>query len=195
MEPKKSFSYYFELLLGLSLVGVTVWLIISGQENLKKCSNNITPENCNKPAGDFAVEIDNTSNITLQNCPPNNSGPCIFNNIENLSQAIILCNQYPNICNRFIYEKDTVKFVPLAGSNVYSPGKNTYVRQNGVTYQGIGSGATVPTNSDPGSYVPTTQAEPDSGVTTSFLTTGSGSNSVTSTVTSIGTGTGTGTGY
>ena len=65
MDQKKSSANYIQIIIGLALLGTTIWLIIDSQNNIKKCSEYVPVQNCNKPAGDFAVEIDTTSTNIL----------------------------------------------------------------------------------------------------------------------------------
>ena len=166
MEEKKSKTSYFELFIALILIGLTIFFILEGQEKLSKHTENVPLENCNKPAGDFAVEPGHTSDIVSQNCI-DGSSPCIFS-VGSLSGAIEKCNQIPNLCNRFIYENGTMKIVPLSVETIVSSDNNLFVRQNGITYQGTGSSNPQPVNTVPGSNTPVTQVETNSS-TTSYL--------------------------
>ena len=125
------------VLLGLTIVllGFTIWAIVGAESFIGKCVNNVPPENCNAPAGDFAVEPDSGSNIILGGCGPKENQKCIFTGIPSLSSAIRKCNSLGNKCNRFTYDNKTMAVVSLTGKVLNTRGKHMYTRQNGVTYR------------------------------------------------------------
>ena len=131
----------FFLLISFVLIGLLIAFIAEISVATGNCVNNVPVENCNKPAGDFAVEPNTTSNNILTGCGENNDGDCIYPNISTLSEAIKKCNssELINKCNRFSYKNNTMKLVSLTGGTINSKGDNLYVRQNGVTYQGTGT--------------------------------------------------------
>lgn len=146
----------FFLFVAIVLIGLLIAFITEISIATGNCSNNVSIEHCNKPAGDFAVEPGVTTNNILSGCPPDLTGSdsCVIPYISSLSDAIKICNskKYINKCNRFIYENNTVKLVPLTGSTYSSPSKNLYVRQNGITTQSNGSDEGYSqTTSEPGS--------------------------------------------
>ena len=132
------FLFVATVLIGLLIAFITEISIATGN-----CSNNVSVENCNKPAGDFALEPGVTTNNILTGCPPdlNGNDSCVISNIPSLSDATRICNskKYLNKCNRFIYENNTMKLVPLTGHTYPSRNKHLHVRQNGITTQSSGS--------------------------------------------------------
>jgi len=133
----------FFLFVAIVLIGLLITFITEISIATGNCSNNVSIEHCNKPAGDFAVEPGVTTNNILTGCPLdlNGSDSCVITGVPSLSDATRICNskKYINKCNRFIYENNTMKLVPLTGSTYASRTKNLYVRQNGITTQSNGS--------------------------------------------------------
>ena len=133
----------FFLFVAIILIGLLITFITEISLATGNCSNNVPVENCNKPAGDFATEPGVTTNNILTGCPKdlNGSDVCIIANVPSLSDAIKICNstKYINKCNRFIYENNTMKLVPLTGSTYPNPNKHLHVRQNGITIDNSGS--------------------------------------------------------
>lgn len=125
--------------ISVGLLAVTILFIVDKSSLVGKCSEHVPPENCNKPAGDFAIEPDSTSSNIESGCGPNEDEPCVFTNINNPSEAIEKCNSLGNKCNRFVHNNKTMAVVSLSGKTSQSKGKHMYVRQNGVTYQGSGT--------------------------------------------------------
>ena len=104
--------------------------------------NHVPVENCNKPAGEFATEpeTDYSQNCTLISCVDSSgrpNQPCIFNGVNNINQAIKICNQNIDKCHRFSYFSSTnsMSLVTLNCPNpVSSPNVISFVRQVGITY-------------------------------------------------------------
>ena len=138
--PEKTDSLTLKILsfLSLALLAMTIWVLVDSEKALTNCVNNVPVENCNRPAGDFAIEIDTTTNDILGGCGQFQNKKCIFFNIPTLSDAITKCLSLGNKCYRFIYEKNTMYVVSLVAQTTNSKGKHMYVRQNGVTYKGRG---------------------------------------------------------
>lgn len=122
--------------LSLALLAITIWVLVDSEKALTNCVNNVPPENCNRPAGDFAIEVDTSANDILGGCGQFEDKKCIFSNIPTVSDAIAKCLSLGNKCYRFIYEGNTMYVVSLVAQTTISKGKHMYVRQNGVTYKG-----------------------------------------------------------
>jgi uncharacterized membrane protein YgcG len=174
----------FFLFVAIVLIGLLIAFITEISIATGNCSNNVSIEHCNKPAGDFAVEPGVTTNNILSGCPPDLTGSdsCVIPDVSSLSDAIKICNsnKYINKCNRFIYENNTMKLVPLNGSTYSSRSKNLYVRQNGITTQSNGSDdGYSQTTSEPGSNTSvlsqTTTMPTGAPVTSSSVSTTTGS--------------------
>lgn len=133
---------------------------------LEDKNNHIPIANCNKPGGEFATEpeTDYSQNCLLTTCVdsagrPNQ--PCTFNGIENLNQAMKICNQNIDKCNRFTYfsNNNSMAIVTL---DCTQPVKNTlttsFVRQVGITY------------TEPGDSTPTVSGLPTTNTSTSVNT-------------------------
>ena len=192
MPPHTILSNYKwgEIILGiiaLGLIGTTIAFIITQTALIGKCNEHVPPENCNKPAGDFAIEPNSTSSNVENGCGVNEDEPCVFPNINNPSEAIEKCNSLENKCNRFILDSGTMTVVSLTGKTLKITGKNMYVRQNGVTYQGTGS--------PPNSYKTSNLSGQNTSVTTNSPNSLLGSLFNTGSATNTYSGSGTGTGY
>lgn len=122
------------IIVSFSLLGISI------SEYDKDC---IPHNQCNKPAGEFAVQPGTTVLETINNCGENGYGegnePCVLRNIKNLTQAIQECNNRSDICNKFVYPdtdgSEVMRIVSLNGkidSNITS---HTYIRQVGVTFR------------------------------------------------------------
>ncbi len=107
-------------------------------------SKKISPENCSKVLGTYAV-ISNVDPATVKvptlcsNTPDGTPGtqPCTFGNITSLNQAINTCNQYPGAtCTGFLYfpQDKLISFVNTGYSITTSPTQSSifgdaYLRQ------------------------------------------------------------------
>ena len=127
------------ILITLGLLGFLIAFFVDSSILIGNCRNNIPSENCNNPAGDFAVEPNTSSSNVEFGCGPDENAPCIFTNITTLNDAIKKCNSLENKCNRFIFENNTMTVVSLVGDTIESTNSHIFVRQNGITYQGQGT--------------------------------------------------------
>lgn len=133
----------------LGLLGFLGYFIYDSSILIGNCRNNVPVENCNAPAGDFAVEPDSRSTNIETGCGADEKSPCRFSNINTLSEAITQCNSLGNKCNRFMFNNNTMTVVSLVGDTIDSPGNHMFVRQNGITFQGQGN----PSNSYKNTFV------------------------------------------
>jgi hypothetical protein len=134
----------------LGLLGFLGYFFYDSSVLIGSCRNNVPVENCNNPAGDFAVEPDARSTNIESGCGADQKSPCIFQNISTVSEAIKQCNSLGNKCNRFMFNNNTMTVVSLVGDTIESPGNHMFVRQNGITFQGQGN----PSNTFNNSFVP-----------------------------------------
>ena len=125
--------------ISLVLLGFLGYFLYDSSVIIGKCRNNIPVENCNNPAGDFAVEPDTRSVNVETGCHADENQPCIFQNIATVSEAIKKCNSLGNKCNRFMYDNNRMAVVALTGDTIPSPGNHMFLRQNGITFQGQGN--------------------------------------------------------
>ena len=132
--PKKISGVAIGLIvLTLILIGLTIAVLVEAPKMIGKCVNNVAPEFCNQPAGDFAIEPDSSSNIILSGCGPLENQKCIFTGVPSVSAAIKKCNSLGNKCNRFTYDNNTMVVVSLTGKILNIKGRHLYTRQNGIT--------------------------------------------------------------
>ena len=121
------------IILGLIGIGLSSY-VISINEN-----DYVHKNNCNRPAGDFAVQENSTSTDVLKLCGKEKNEECVLN-VQNLSEAIRECNRRSEFCNKFIYPVSgnytSMKIVSLTGNKSYSETNHSYIRQNGITFRG-----------------------------------------------------------
>lgn len=140
-ETSKSEGTVVSILLCLGVIGVTIWFSIELTNE-----RNRNSVNCNKPAGEFAVEPNSSVNSgVLNECTYNGlqNQPCRFQ-ASNINEAITQCNRISDICNRFVFNSATgyMEIIGLNtgfGSFVNNPNASIYTRQIGVTYSSSGS--------------------------------------------------------
>lgn len=123
----------------LGLLGFLGYFIYDSAILIENSTKHVPPENCNKPASDFAVETDTRSTNIERGCGVDEKSDCIFTNIGSTSDAVKKCNELGNKCNRFMYDGNVMTIVSLVGDTINSPGNHMFVRQNGVTFHGTGS--------------------------------------------------------
>jgi len=142
MSSKESkFVVGFEVVATLAILGFTVWLLIDSNNFLNKSENYYPPENCNLPAGTYAVQTGVTVRDILKTCSGFEGAPvtgdCSFD-VSNLKEAVEKCNQHTDVCERFIFDEDlkTINFVSLQDplDSTDNDSISLYTKQNGVTY-------------------------------------------------------------
>lgn len=119
-------------------IGLSIYLGVSYNNQ-----NYVSLEECNKPVGEFAVQINSGTDSVLNLCGNNGYGygnsPCIFN-VNDLSDAVKECNKRQKICNKFLYsegpnQQRRMTIVDLNAPLYYSQNTVGYVRQTGITYR------------------------------------------------------------
>ena len=141
----EKFTYYFLIpAILVTILGLIIYYIVALEDSKK-----IMVQNSNKPAGEFAVEpaVTASSSSVLQLCTINGKPNSACNySVNSVSEAINICNQNSNICNRFIYNNiqgATQSSMSIIGlnDNVFTESQTSsiYTRQNGVTYITSGS--------------------------------------------------------
>ncbi len=97
-------------------------------------------QECNKPQGEFAVEPGTTYNSFVYGCNTDydDTDVCRFTKVSNLTDAVNICNQNADKCNRFVYNpgNQILSFIPLNSSpSPDNVNENSYTRQVGITFK------------------------------------------------------------
>lgn len=92
-------------LLLLSLV-----LVIVFTQHEKK--DHIHESECSKPKGEYAVDPGFQTTDVVKTCGDDGKSPCIFS-VDNLKNAIDVCNRNPDKCFRFMYDnkRNSITFI------------------------------------------------------------------------------------
>ena len=102
--------------------------------------NYVRQENCNSPVGDFQVEAGINYIDVKKQCerPGVPNANCIFKNVENLTEAINICQENIQFCERFSFNKNLglMKIVTLTSKGIKDPNYDSYTMQTGITYSG-----------------------------------------------------------
>ena len=98
----------------------------------------VKSENCNSPISDWAMEPGVNYTDIKNQCDrlgvKNNS--CIFNNVKNLTDAVVLCQENLNICERFTYNSSAqiMTIVTLTSNGTKDNNYDSYTMQTGITF-------------------------------------------------------------
>ena len=127
-----------QLVMFFAIIGITIFFSFNTYSILDRCENFVPPENCNQPIGEFAIEPNTVSTNIISGCGTSQKDICNFTNVTSITEAIKICNENINICNRFNYSEKTQKMsiVSLQGDVSASNTGHLFLRQNGVTYVG-----------------------------------------------------------
>ena len=102
--------------------------------------NYVRQENCNSPFGDFQVEAGIYYTDVKKQCerPGVPNANCIFKNVETLTEAINICQENIEFCERFSFNKDLglMRIVTLTSKGSKDPKYDSYTMQTGITYSG-----------------------------------------------------------
>jgi len=129
------------ILLCLGVIGLTIWFTIELTNE-----RNRNSKNCNKPAGEFAVEPRASVSFgVLNECTYNGlkNQPCKYQ-ASNINEAIDQCNRLSDVCNKFVFNSAT-GYIEIIGLNtgfenfVTNQNSSIYTRQVGITYSSSGS--------------------------------------------------------
>jgi len=95
-------------------------------------------DKCNSPPSDWAAEPGVNYTEVKKQCDKlgiKNSS-CVFNNVKNVTEAIVLCQQNINVCERFTYNSSTktMKIVTLTSNGLKDKNHDSYTMQTGVTF-------------------------------------------------------------
>lgn len=124
----KFYGVFFILLIAVG-IGVMYYMTTN--------INNIEPAT-NRAAGEFAVESGFTSSgvILDPKCGTGFQNVCSFS-VASIGDAINKCDQFPSICNRFIYNQNegTMSIVSLNSGLSITEDKtvSVFTRQQGIT--------------------------------------------------------------
>jgi len=122
------------IIFSLLVIGFTLWFIFDGFSTINRCENFVSPEECNKPVGSFALETGVTSSSIVTGCNVDDViGNCIYP-ASSLVEASNICNLFADKCNSFKYDGENVTFLELSGK-VNSENETIFVRQNGITFR------------------------------------------------------------
>lgn len=136
----KEYKTYFIIMIILTIL-VLGFLGFFIYDYVVNQNEKVPVDNCNKPGGEFAVEPETSYalNCTLQGCKDRGSDSgdaCVFS-VSGLNDAIKVCNQNIDICNRFTFFPNS-KSMAITSLNcdtpVSDPATVSLLRQVGVTY-------------------------------------------------------------
>jgi len=118
----QTISIVFIIILSLIIIGLIIY-------STNKKTSLINPNNCPKVTGTFSV-TPQKSGTTVRICGVNKDKECNFTNVNDLNNAIDICNGVPG-CNAFVYSS-SINVMSIIDENVatYSdPNYDLYSRQ------------------------------------------------------------------
>lgn len=106
-------------------------LIVGTFLYFKQSSELIYPKECPIVSGAFSTNPGKIGLGIVYQCGVNSTGECTFSNINSLSAAIDLCNQYLMVCSAFSYNPKSGNVIFINPTKTLSNSTNydTYISQ------------------------------------------------------------------